>query len=155
MPRGRRACVIKFASVVIVPLCLLCLLTATAHAGDAGPETAPAVSAASSAGAVDLVADMVQSIRAGNWRYAAAFALSLLVLAFGGVRDRVKWFRGDRGGVVAIFVLSFGGALATSLLGSAPIDATMALTSVSVAVTAIGGFTAFKRFLWPKDSGGS
>ena len=97
------------------------------------------------------MSDLVSAIRSGNWRIVAAIALSLIMLAGAKARDKIAFFKGDRGGIVAIFTLSAVGALATSLFADGAIDATMFLRAAEVGLLAIGGFVGFKKLVWPSD----
>lgn len=154
---------------LIVPLCLVCLAPTLAYAGDAGtspmavtlpPEhpaaPAPAVATAELPPEVtadlDTLSRLVRAVRSGIWRDAAGLALILIMGLFGLIRDRFKYFKGDRGGVISVFSLSLAGALSASLLSSAPIDFKMFYTAGLIAITAIGGFTAVKRLIWPEDA---
>ncbi len=100
--------------------------------------------------APDVVASIVQDARGGHWRYAAAGALALLMLALGKARDRATWFRGDRGGAVLVLVLSLAGALSTVLASGAPLGFDVLLGAIGTAFTAAGGYTVVRRLLWPR-----
>ena len=100
---------------------------------------------------VNAVGEMVGAFRAGNWREFAAILLSFIMLGFAKSRDKLKFFRGDRGGVISIFVISSLGAIITSLFGSAPIDLLMFARAGEIAVLAIGGFIGIKKLFWPSD----
>jgi hypothetical protein len=95
--------------------------------------------------------ELVSAAKSGNWRYVLALSLSLLLVVFAKLRDKVKWFRGDRGGAIAVMVLSIGGALATALASDASIDFKLFLGAAGIAWTAVGGYTWVKRLIWPKD----
>lgn len=103
---------------------------------------------------VGAVGRLVTSMRAGDWREFAAIALSLLMLLGAKARDKIAFFRGDRGGVIAIFTLSTAGALVTSLLAGTPIDFTMFYAALETGVLAMGGFIGFKKIFWPADRDG-
>lgn len=97
------------------------------------------------------VGGLVSAIRDGDFRWAAAIALSILMLLFAKARDRFEFFKGDRGGVISVLALSTAGALATSLFSSAPVDVTMFLRAGEIGVLAMGGFLGIKQLFWPAD----
>jgi len=101
---------------------------------------------------ISAVSLLVKSVRDGDWKKFAAVALSLMMLGLGRYRDKIPWFAGDRGGVVLVFTLSATGAIVTSLLAGAPVDATMFLAAGDIGLLAIGGFVAVKKVLFPGDT---
>jgi hypothetical protein len=101
---------------------------------------------------IGAIETLVRDIRAGNWRYAAAGLLALAMLALARVRDKVAWFRGDRGGAILVAVLALAGALSTSLATETAIDWRMFLAAAGVMWTAVGGVTWAKRLIRPKDT---
>lgn len=104
---------------------------------------------ASEADPLSAVSAIVEAARSGNWRLVAAGALALAMLALRRLRDRVALFRGDRGGTVLVGVLALGGAFASALATSAPIDFKLILGAFGIAWTAVGGYTFVKKLLWP------
>jgi len=94
---------------------------------------------------------LIGHVRAGEWRMVAALILAFVMLALAKVRDRIRWFKGDRGGAVLVMLLALGGALSAALATDAAVDWRLFLGAVGVAWTAAGGFTWFKRLIWPKD----
>lgn len=101
---------------------------------------------------ISAVSLLVKSVRDGDWKKFAAVALSLMMLGLGRYRDKIPWFSGDRGGVVLVFTLSATGALVTSLLAGAPVDAIMFFAAADVGLLAIGGFVAIKKVFFPGDT---
>ena len=99
-----------------------------------------------------VIGEIVQNIKDGKWRPVAAAVLALLMLGLGRFRKKLKIFDGDRGGAVLVMVLSLGGALATTLASDAKFDLNLVLAMVVTAWTAVGGYTWFKRIIWPKDN---
>lgn len=97
------------------------------------------------------IGEIVQNVKDGKWRPIAAAVLALLMLGIGRFRDKLKIFKGDRGGAVLVMVLSLGGALATTLASDAKFDLNLILAMVVTAWTAVGGYTWLKRVIWPKD----
>lgn len=147
---------------LILSLCAaLCALFIFSPSGDASAAMVvdAGVAAAESADLVGTVeadvgsalGELVTAAKAGNWRYVLALSLSLVLIVFARLRDKIKWFRGDRGGAIAVMVLSMGGALATALASDASVDFKLFLGAAGVAWTAVGGYTWVKRLLWPKD----
>lgn len=100
---------------------------------------------------VGALVRLVDAVRAGNWRLVASLALALLMLGLARVRDRVRWFKGDRGGAVLVGTLALGGALSTALAASAPLGWDLFLGTLGVMWTAVGGYTWLKRLIWPQD----
>jgi len=135
---------------------------ARAETAEAAPE--PAAGTATAAEAVQpasapeaaekdplgTLGQLVAAVRAGHWRLAASLALALLMVVLARVRDRIKWFRGDRGGAALVGLLALGGALVSALSSSAPLDWKLFLGAAGVMWTAVGGYTWVKRLLWPK-----
>jgi len=95
--------------------------------------------------------ELVAAIRGGNWRYVAALALAFMMFLLSRVRDKVKWFKGDRGGAILVGILAVAGALSTALASSGPIDWRLLLGAAGVMWTAVGGYTWLKRLIWPAD----
>lgn len=120
----------------------------SAPAASGAPATAPAEPERDTASTADQV---VRDVRAGNWRYALAGLLFLAMAGLSKVRDKVKWFKGDRGGAVLVMLLALGGALSTSLFSTEPLTPKLFIGAVGVAWMAVGGFTWFKRLIWPAD----
>lgn len=100
---------------------------------------------------VGTVLQLVGHIKAGEWRLALALVLALLMFALARVRDKVKWFRGDRGGAVLVMVLALAGTVSTALASSATLDYKLLLGTLGLAWTAVGGYSWIKRLFWPKD----
>lgn len=124
---------------------------------DAGPEAAPSELEAP---VVDVEADpvgaaerLIGHIKAGEWRLVASLILAFLMFGLAKVRDRVPWFRGDRGGAILVMVLALGGSMAAALASEVALDWRLFLGAVGVAWTAAGGYTWFRRLIWPKDKG--
>lgn len=127
-----------------------------ATASEVAPDTGPAATAPAQPAVVPDTAtfpggpdELVQALRSGDWRLVAAFALIGIMIGLRRVRDKVPWFKGDRGGAIMIMLLSLAGAFSTSLATSAPVDAKMVLSAVAIAWTAVGGYTWLKRLIWP------
>lgn len=101
-------------------------------------------------GSTDPLSDLVAAARDGDGRVIAAALLVLTVTALRDFRNDIKWFSGDRGGVLFLFLMSFLGALGTSLVAGAPIDGTLVISALQVGLLAGGGYTAVKRLVAPK-----
>lgn len=98
--------------------------------------------------------ELVQAFRTGDWRLVAAFALIAVMIGLRRIRDKVPWFRGDRGGAIMVMLLSLSGALSTSLAADQPVDAKLFLSAITIAWVAVGGYTWLKRLIWPGDKTG-
>ena len=98
---------------------------------------------------VEAAAELVSSIREGDWRKTAALVLSLTMLGFARFRKNLGFLSGKRAGVLTIFGLSTVGALTTSLLGSAPVDYLMFTRALEIGLYAIGGYVGIKNLVWP------
>lgn len=94
----------------------------------------------------------IRAVKDGDWRLVSAFVLAGLMVALRRSRDRVAWFRGDRGGAVLVMLLSVFGALSTSLAAGVAVDAKLFLSAAMIAWTAVGGYTWLRRLIWPKHS---
>jgi hypothetical protein len=116
---------------------------------DAPAEAAPEAAQKDPIGAL---LSLVEAVRGGQWRLVASLALGLLMFGLAKVRDKVKWFSGDRGGAVLVGVLALAGALSTALASDASIDWRLFLGAAGVMWTAVGGYTWIKRLIWPQDA---
>lgn len=94
----------------------------------------------------------IQAVKDGDWRLVSAFVLAGLMVALRRSRDRVAWFKGDRGGAVLVMLLSVFGALSTSLAAGVAVDAKLFLSAAMIAWTAVGGYTWLRRLIWPKPA---
>lgn len=141
-------------AVAAVLLCLAPVYVAAQEVGvvDAGPAASAEPEPEPSGDFVETLFQIVNDARAGNWRLVAAGVLALLMLALGKLRDKIKWFRGDRGGAVLVMLLSLSGALSTALFSSAELDLRLFLGAAGIAWTAVGGYTWLKKLLWPGDA---
>jgi hypothetical protein len=99
----------------------------------------------------DPLVDLMTSIIEGDGRVIAAMAISLVMLLFASVRERVSWLRSDRGGTLSVLVLAYGGALVVALRDDVDVTAHLFLHALEVALIAIGGYTGVRRLIWPKD----
>lgn len=167
----------KILTLAIVSLFSLATVVAFADVGpppdagpgpalvdDAGPyRTAAVVAPPSDAGTVATAdpADAgmpgsfeaaIKAVKDGDWRLVSAFVLAGLMVALRRARDRVSWFKGDRGGAVLVMLLSMFGALSTSLAAGVSVDAKLFLSAAMIAWTAVGGYTWLRRLIWPKQA---
>lgn len=148
---------------VTLALTALVAVPSVAYAQDAGvpasaeeaPEAPPAPAGTPAEKAeedpLSTAGELVSAVKNGNWRLAVALALGFLMMLLGRFRNKLKWFKGDRGGAVLVMVLSLAGALSTALASSASMDWKLFLGAAGVAWTAVGGYTWAKRLIWPKD----
>lgn len=100
---------------------------------------------------VSLTTDIVNDVRAGDWRHAVAGLLALIMFILGKFREDLPLFSGDRGGAILVGLLGFGGGISTWLLSDAALDWRLFLGSQFVVFSAVGGVTWLKRLFWPKD----
>jgi hypothetical protein len=132
-------------SLVIAAFALLLAMTGTAlarTAADVPPDLGDLL---------ELAKPVLDAILAGQYWLAAAGAL---ILAVGLVRryvvPKVPFLQTDAGGTLLTFVVSFGGAMATSIAASAGIfSLALVKPAFGLAFAAIGGFLAVKRLVIP------
>lgn len=122
-------------------------LDALLDAGPAGPIDPVAETDKDPVGAAGK---MVAAIREGNWRLAAAFALSLIMLLCAKARQNWKLFAGKRGGAFFILTLALGAGLATSIASGMPVDWKMFAAVFGTAWTAVGGYTWVRDVFGPQ-----
>jgi hypothetical protein len=156
----------RYLLVLLIACTLFALgaqIAAAQPEADAGP--APAASSgttdvveAQPAAPPDIESDpfgsiekFVDAVKTGNWKMVGALALALIMLILAKVRDKVAFFRGDRGGAILAMLLGLAGGLSAALAANAPIDWKLLLGIVSMTWTAVGGYSWIKRLVWPKD----
>ena len=101
-----------------------------------------------------LATQIVKSAKGGNWSMLAAAVLSLMMtLAWKLKLRRLKFFKGDRGGIVLLMGMSMAGSFSTALYAGQALSLEMAWGATKVAIMAAGGWQLLKRAIWPKDSG--
>lgn len=136
---------------------------AGARAEDAGIDAGPdngIVTSPSVAGLPDLdkdpggfAAHLLAAARGGQWRVLAALMLVAVVwLARRFGARAVPWLATDRGGVLLVLLLALVGGVATALADSAAISFGLLVNSVSMALTAAGGWAMVKKLLAPGDA---
>lgn len=99
----------------------------------------------------DPALDLLMALVNGDGRIIAAALISMVMLGFASVRERIRWLRTDRGGTLSVFVLAYGGALLVALRDDVAITFQLFLRALEVALIAIGGYTGVRRLIWPKD----
>ena len=98
-----------------------------------------------------LMYDVVSAVRGGQWRLAIAGILGLLMLGLAKVRNHARSpFKGDRGGAALVLVLSLLTAFGTALASSAPLGLDLVIGALGAALTAAGGYSIFRKLIWPK-----
>jgi len=138
--------VTKFVIALMLGLLLAASAVALAAPGPM-PDEVPAEKSE-----VDLLRDVVSDLRAHDWRQATSGVIFLLMAVAARFRDRVPFFRGDRGGALLLLAMSALGGVATALLAEASVfSAWFLLGSVWTAVGAAGIHALTTRILWPKD----
>ena len=152
--------------IVVVMLACHCALLSTAFGApaDAGPSATEAEAMPATPPVVLSPAETVEndpvgatfmilrSIKAGDWRYVAAMALGLLMFGLNRARGKIKFFDGDRGGAILVATLAIAGGLSASLAAGAAIDVSLFIGAFGVMLTSVGGYTWFRRLLWPKEA---
>jgi hypothetical protein len=102
-----------------------------------------------------MLFDLVSAVRSGQWRMAAALALSLLMFGWNWTRKNVSWFKerlaGDRAGAISVLVLALAGGLVTSLVADAPLDFKLVAAGLWTAAEAVGIFVLLKKIWKPAE----
>lgn len=105
---------------------------------------------------VGALTKLVQAIRNGQWRMAAAAFLSLLMFGWNYARKNQSWLKervaGDRAGAISLIALAVAGGLLTALAAEATLDYKLVLGTVWTAVEAAGIFTLLKKIWSPKNT---
>lgn len=120
--------------------------TATSFAAS-GAETA-------SDSLADLAKPVLDAVMSGQGFYAAALTLVLAVALMRRYAPKwapkaFGWVATDAGGVLTSFLMSFAGAMATTLAGGDSPSLGMAKSAVGVALAASGGYVALKKLIAP------
>jgi hypothetical protein len=106
---------------------------------------------------VGALTQLVEAVRTGQWRMAAAVALSLLMFGWNWLR-KTDWLKSkidlskDRAGAISVLALAVAGGLLTSLAADAPLDYKMVLGGLWTAVEAAGLFVLIKKIWKPADA---
>lgn len=100
---------------------------------------------------VEVATRIVGDIKSGNWRMVAAGVLVLIMLGVARFRDKIKFFRGDRGGAVLVALVSLAGALVTSLYAGVSIDLAMVIAAFGTTWTAVGSRDWLRTVINPPD----
>jgi hypothetical protein len=150
----------------------LALFVSVAHAtpalaADAGTLDAPAgaVAAPVALPSIDspesIVTAVLEAVGTGNWRLLAA--LAVIVVAFvarKAIGLRFAWVRTDGGGFLLNWIASFGVVVAPVIYAGKAWSLSLAVSLVSLSLTASGGYVALKkaigpvaRWLWGKLAG--
>ncbi len=129
---------IRFISILI----LLFLGGFTAIAFAAGATVSP------DASWTDLVTPVIDAFKGGDYPFAAALTLVLLVAIakrYGGTR--FPWLASGKGNALLILIGSFAGAMATALAGEGTLTSGAAWTAFSIAIAAAGGYSLIKTLI--------
>lgn len=143
--------ILVFMSLILGGAMVTSALAQTDAGVNASAEGSISPVEAAEADPLGTAGDLVSAVREGNWRLVASLALALLMFGLSKVRDKIKWFKGDRGGAVLVGILGLAGAVATALAGDGPLDWKLLLGALGVTWTAVGGYTWVKRLIWPAD----
>lgn len=124
-----------------------------AHILNALPPVDPAVT--NDIGAfLGLVMDAVKD---KNYGYLLALAIIAFVALLKKYDEKIpkvglaidKFLKSDLGGVLAVFVTSFGIALAAATAGGDKLSGAIALGALKAAFLAMGGYATIKKAIWP------
>lgn len=154
----------KILSAIAVAAVIFLCFASLSHAdgppdadGAAIEVNAPDLSAPSASAPdneVDAIKRAYAAIQNNDWRSFAALVLILITLVVRRFEAKLPgWFRGDRGGVVLVFVLALLGTAGSAALAGASF-ASLGLygNALVLALQAIGGYVGIKRLLWPKTA---
>lgn len=123
----------------------------SALAQDAGPVVAAAADIASQAppgNELDVTKELIGSVKGGQWRLAMASLLSLaMMIAYRFKIRSLPMFKTKRGGVILLMVLGFMGAFATALGSHQPINFDLIVGTITVALTAAGGWHSLRALV--------
>ena len=100
---------------------------------------------------IESIFELINYIKEGNWRIVAGFVLMGIMFGLNKWRERVPFFKGDRGGAILVLVLALVSSVSAALFSNAGLDLELIVGAVSVAFSASGGYTIIKRIIWPKD----
>lgn len=101
---------------------------------------------------MELLKDIVNAGRAKDWRQMSSLILFLVMAVLTRYRDKMSFFKGDRGGALFLLLLSVIGGIITALIAEASIlSVWFVLGCVWTAVGAAGVHTLTTKILWPKD----
>jgi hypothetical protein len=167
---NRRKVAITIAEVfflgVLIALALTIFYSIGEASADAGSGSGAAIGAAGSGASAPTLPDpdkdpgsyleqAFNAARSGDWTAVTAlFLIGIVWLARKPwALGKIKFFSTDRGGVVLAFGLSVLGGLATAItaMGKFPTDIATYKMIAMTAVTAMGGYVALKRLIWPPD----
>ncbi len=127
----------KALAFLSVPFLMLMSFAATAFASGATTTDEGSL--------LDMARPIFDAVMHGQWWLGASLAL---VFACAATRKYLpdswggKFVRGDLGGMLTAFAMSFGGAAATALAAGASMSGALAFMAVKVALAAVGGYKA-------------
>lgn len=122
--------------------------SAVAATAELAPESASTPAAKDP---IDTAGEVVKDVRAGDWRYAVAGVLVLLMAGLAKARDNTEWFSGDRAGALLVLGLGVGGGLVTALYAEGPLDWRLLAGAIGTAAMAAGTHTIIKQIISPRD----
>jgi len=96
-----------------------------------------------------LLVNAVKSAQEGNWKLMISAVLFLLMFVVRKVK--LPFLQGDRGGAISVMLLALLGAFGSALASGAPISLGLVTGAVTIAFTAVGGYTWVKRVWKPND----
>lgn len=98
----------------------------------------------------DLFDLLTRAYKSGNWYFILSAALVAVVW---GVRryltPRFPVLKSDWAAVTLTFAMAFFGAVATALGAGTPFSVVLVVAAFKIAFTAMGGYTALRKFILP------
>ncbi len=91
---------------------------------------------------------LFEAVKSGEWLLAAALAVIGLTWALRRWGAKlIPWLGTDRGGVVVAGVSAFALGLANAGIAGKPVDVTLVVTALEVALLAMGGWAGIRKLL--------
>lgn len=101
---------------------------------------------------IRYAAQLLDAIRDRDWRLVVSLALIGIVFLARRFGRRLKYLRGDRGGVLLTFAVASLATVSATLAADEPFRFESVLAALSMGLTAIGGYVGVRRLLWPRDN---
>lgn len=99
---------------------------------------------------MSLLSAVFQAVSSGQWRLVAALAVIAVAFVLRNVlAKKVAWFSTKAGGYVISYTVSLAIVLAPVIQSGQSWSWKLALSLLSLALTAAGGYEALREVLWP------
>jgi hypothetical protein len=121
------------------------------------PSKADELITKASAEPVTVALELYKAAKGGNWRYASALMLVLLMFGWNKAR-KSEWLKekvdlsGDRAGAISVLALGLAGGVLTALVADAPLDFALFAGAIWTAVSGAGVFLVVKKIIFPGDA---